>query len=1142
MADDQNQAPRSFGLTNLALRNRISIYILAVLLAVTGVYSYSTMPKEAFPEIVIPTIYVGTAYPGNSPADIENLVTRPIEKEIQGIDEIKEIRSTSQQDFSSVIVEFNTGVNISRALQDVKDAVDEADSDLPNDLPEDPNVRELNFSDMPIMTINLSGNYPEKQLKTYTEYLQDEVEELSEISQANITGDLERQININAHLAKMEAADITFRDIEQAINRENVSISTGEIKNRGFNRSMRILAEFDNIPQIRNVVVKEKDNRTIQLEDIAEVEDDFEDRESYSRTNRLPVISLQVIKRSGENLLAASRKIKGVIEKAEENRFPEDLTVTITNDNSRYTKNQVSNLENSIISGVILVTLTLLFFMGLRNAMFVGLAIPLSMFIAFLALFSSGVTLNLVVLFSLILALGLLVDNGIVVVENIYRLMQEGHSGLRAARQGAGEVAIPIIASTATTLAAFFPLVFWQGTVGAFMKYLPVTLIIVLASSLFVALVINPVITSGFMRANADKEKPDKKRFTLYSVVFLAIAAGFYLIDGEIAGISLNFFGGLLVVFALITLLNIFVLTPSSQWFQKQFLPKLEALYERLVHYAIQGWKPYVFFFLTLLILIGSIGLFLSKTPKTLFFPNNQPDNIFVYTETPVGSSLETTDSLTKKVANRVYKVIEPYREIVESVKTNVGKGAQSPQESFRGGGQANPNRSRITVAFVEFSERNGINSANILQKIRQAVDDIPGADITVEKNRMGPPVGKPINLEVSGEDIDKLIKLTDDIQQRIEKSNIKGIEDLQSDLVTQKPQLIVDVDRDKAQRLGLSTRRIATELRTAVFGKEIDQFQAGEDEYEIRLRLAEKFRYNVSALLNHTIAVRRGSELKQIPISSVAEVSYGNTYGSIERKDLDRVITLSSNVEKGYNANNIVNEIKTLLADYKMPSGFEYQFTGEQEEQAESSSFLLRAMFIAVFTILLILVSQFNSLLKPIIIVISVLFSTIGVFVGLVIFNMKFVVVMTGIGIISLAGIVVNNAIVLIDYIDLTRERRKQKLGLDSQDTLPLNEYQNAVVYGGKIRLRPVLLTALTTVLGLIPLAIGLNVDFYGLLANFQPDVYWGGNNALFWGPMAWTVILGLVFATFLTLVIVPVMYVISQRISHALSPVAKE
>ncbi len=1131
MADKHNnQITRDFGLTNLALSNKISIFILTALFTIAGLYSYYTMPKEAFPEIVIPTIYVGTSYPGNSPADMENLVTRPIEKEIQSVDDVDVIESTSQQDYSSIVVEFTPNVEIPTALREVKDAVDEAKQELPNDIPEDPEVREINFSDFPIMTVNVSGDYGNKKLKEYAEYLQEEFEQLNEISQANLAGDLEREISVIANIPKMEAAGVSFRDIENAVSSENISMSAGDVVNNGFKRTMRITAEFENAKEIAGILVKEENGNTVHLGDVAKVIDGFEERESYSRSNKLPVISLQVIKRSGQNLLEASKNIKKTIGQAKENRLPDGVEVTITNDNSRYTKNQLSNLENSIISGVILVTLTLLFFMGLRNALFVGIAIPLSMFIAFLVLDGAGVTLNLIVLFSLILALGLLVDNGIVVVENIYRLMQEGKSGLQAAKQGAGEVAIPIIASTATTLAAFFPLVFWGDIVGEFMKYLPITLIIVLASSLFVALVINPVLTSTLMKVDHPDKKIDKKKFLFYGIGFVIIGAILYIIQ-------MNLLGGLCLVFALITLLNVFLLGPSSSWFQKSLLPVIEAKYEKLVYFALNGKKPYYFFASTIVILIGSIALLMWKTPKVLFFPENQPDNIFVYTEKPIGTDIDRTDSITKKVAQQVYDVLEPYKDIVESVKTNVGKGAENPQESMMTGGQATPNKSRITVAFVEYEKRNGVNTSNLLEKVRNATSDIPGATITVEKDRMGPPVGKPINIEVSGADIDKLVEVTNNVKQEIESYDIPGIEELQTDIETQKPQLVVDVDRTKAQRFGFSTRQVASELRTALFGKEISKFKEGEDEHEIRLRASDDYRYNVANLLNQNITVRDEGRTIQVPISSVADIKYGTTYGSINRKDLDRVVTISSNVTEGANANKIVNKIKNILSGYNMPEGYDYKFTGEQEEQAESSNFLLKALFIAVFTILLILVTQFNSIIKPFIIIGSVIFSTIGVFLGLVIFQMDFVIVMTGIGIISLAGIVVNNAIVLIDYIDLTRERHKKELGLREDDHLPPKEFVKAVVEGGKIRLRPVLLTAITTVLGLIPLATGLNINFYTLLTQFNPDIYFGGNNALFWGPMAWTVIFGIFFATFLTLVIVPVMYVITDRITYSLA-----
>lgn len=1119
---------REFGLTNLALNNKTSVFILTLLLTLSGIYSYITMPKESFPEIVIPTIYVGTNYPGNSPADIENLVTRPLEKEIQSINGIKNITSNSLQDYSSVIVEFNPDVDIPKALQDVKDAVDKARNDLPGDLPEDPKVMDINFSDFPIMNINISGDYAHPKLKEYAVYLQEEIEQLNEINKVDITGALEREMSIIADLHKMQAVEVTFQDIENAVKAENISLSAGSILNKGFRRSLRITAEFKSAGEIGNIIVKNEQNDIVYLNEVAKVKYGFEQRQGYARANKLPVVSLQVVKRSGENLLRAARKINNIIERVKKERFPDDLQVGITNDNSRYTRNQVNNLENSIVTGILLVTLTLLFFMGMRNALFVGIAIPLSMFIAFMLLNSSGVTLNLIVLFSLILALGLLVDNGIVVVENIYRLMQEGYAPLRAAKEGAGEVALPIISSTGTTLAAFIPLVFWESIVGEFMKYLPITLIIVLASSLFVAIVINPVLTSTFMKVKKPGEKGNRPGVLKVAGTLIIIAVILYIF-------KINIAGGLLLVFALITLLNHFVLGPSSDWFQLSFLPKLESAYEKTVTFALTGKNPFLFFFGTLFLLITFTILLFFRPPQILFFPDNQPDNVFVYTETPVGSDLDYTDSIAREVEDVVFKTLKPYRDIVESVITNVGEGANNPQEGFTE--TASPHKSRTTIAFEEYKYREGSSSsARIMEKIRKAVKKVPGAVITVEKNRMGPPVGKPINIEVSGENFEKLIDLSKSVKDKIDQAGIPGIEELKIDLETQKPQLLVHIDRDQAKRFGLSTRRIAFELRTALFGKDISKFKVGEDDHDIRLHLADKYRYNLPALLNQKITFREQStgKIRQVPVSAVTDVEYATTYGAIKRIDLDRVITIYSNVKEGYNSNEIIAKIKRLLRNYPLPEGYHIQFTGEQEEQAKSEEFLITALMISVFTIFLILVSQFNSMIKPFIIIGSVIFSTIGVLLGLIIFKMDFVIIMTGIGIISLAGIVVNNAIVLIDYTDLVRLRKKKELGLKDEERLPHDEFIQTVITGGKIRLRPVLLTAITTILGLIPLAIGLNINYQNLLTHFNPQIYFGGNNALFWGPMAWTVVFGLTFATFLTLVIVPVMYVITDKISY--------
>ncbi|WP_162343879.1 efflux RND transporter permease subunit [Cyclobacterium salsum] len=1116
---------REFGISSLSVDNRTSVVILTLIITFLGIFAYRTMPKESFPEIVIPTVYVGTAYPGNSPVDMENLITRPIEKELKSINNLKDVSSTSIQDFSSIVVEFNPNVDISKALQDVKDAVDKAKSELPTDLDRDPDVLEINTSEFPIMNVNISGNYTEQELKQYGEYLEDEIEKLTEISSADLSGTVEREIQINADLYKMESNGVTFSDISSAVSDENVTISGGNILSGDYRRTMRIAGEFTDPMQLENVIVKTENNNIVYLRDVASVNDTYKERESYARSNKLPVVTINVVKRSGENLLDASDKIKELIEEVKINRFPEDLEVTITNDQSKATRSQVDNLENSIISGVILVVLVLMFFLGFRNALFVGIAIPLSMFISFLVLNSLGVTLNLMVLFSLILALGMLVDNGIVVVENIYRLMQEGMSPVRAAKEGVGEVAWPIITSTATTLAAFLPLAFWDDIIGEFMKYLPITLIIVLSSSLFVALVINPVLTALFMKIqDVDEKKPVKKPMIVAAVLtFLAIVCYF------IAWVAL---GNLLFLGALLTIFNVFALRKAIRWFQNVFLVKLENMYENTLRFALRGFKPYFFFGGTALLLVVSLVLLGIRAPKILFFPDNQPALVSIYMEKPIGTDIEATNDFVHQLEDDLFELLEPYESIIESVITQIGEGTGDPLE---GPSQATtPHKAKITIGFEEYQFREGVNTNEVMEKIRNLAEGYPGVLVTVDKQRNGPPVGKPINIEISGENFDQLITFVNQLREHINESGVQGIEELKSDLELGNPELIIDIDREKARRFGLSTSTIANELRTALFGLEVSKYKEGEDDYPIQLRLANEFRYDIGALLNKKISFRdKFGNQKEIPISSVASLEYSSTYGSVKRKDLERVITLSSNVNDGFNATEINNAIKQLVQDFEIPEGIDVSFTGEQEEQAKSAEFLTRALLISISLIFLIIVAQFNSVTTPFIIMASVVFSTIGVFLGLVAFNMNFVIIMTGIGIISLAGVVVNNAIVLIDYTNLVRERRREELNIPEGEFLAKEELLDSIIQGGKIRLRPVLLTAVTTVLGLIPLALGMNIDFYGLLSSFDPKFYIGGDNADFWGPMAWTVIFGLTFATFLTLVIVPVMYLLADKLN---------
>ena len=939
---------------------------------------------------------------------------------------------------------------------------------------------------------------------------------------------MEREIQINVDPYKMEAVGVSFGDISGAIQTENLTISGGNIRSGEFERTVRVDGEFTSPEELLDIIVKTDQQKIVYLRDVAEVKDTFKERTSYARSKNLPVVTINVTKRSGENLLDAADKIKTIISTTKANRFPENLEISITNDQSKQTRTQVSYLENSIIFGMILVVLVLMFFMGFRNSLFVGSAIPLSMFISFLILNSFGITLNLMVLFSLILALGMLVDNGIVVVENVYRLMQEGKPRMQAAKEGVGEVAVPIIASTATTLAAFLPLAFWDDLVGEFMKYLPITLIIVLSASLFVALVINPVMTSMFMKIDEQGLVKSNRKPVIVAGIFLALSIIFYLL-------AWNSFGTLSLLASFITLFNVFFLRRAIDWFQTVMLVRLENAYENTLNYALQGKKPFLFLGGMFGLLIFSLVLLGIRAPKVLFFPDNQPQLVNVFVEFPIGTDINSTNEFVDEMEDEIMEVLEPFGGIIESVITQVGEGTSYPTEGPSQ--QATPHKSKITIGFVDYMYRQGIDTNDAMEAIRGLVVKYPGVLITVNKQRNGPPVGNAVNIEFVGENYEQLIAYVEETKTYLESNNVPGLEELKTDLSLGSPEVVVQIDREKARRFGLSTSTIATDLRTSLFGLEVSKFKEGEEDYPIQLRLSEDYRYDINTLVNKKIGFRdKFGTKREVPISAVANIQYGSTYGSVKRKDSEKAITMFSNVLDGYNPTEVNKQIQDLMGNYSVPEGITVKYTGEQEEQAKSMAFLVNALLIAVSMIFLIIVAQFNSIISPFIIMTSVLLSTIGVFLGLVIFNMDFVVIMTGIGIISLAGVVVNNAIVLIDYTDLVRVRKREEKGILPGQFLEYEDLLNSIVEAGKTRLRPVLLTAITTVLGLIPLAIGMNINFSTLLSDFDPQFYVGGDNAAFWGPMAWTVIFGLTFATVITLVIVPVMYLLSDKLTMRL------
>jgi multidrug efflux pump len=1113
---------RTFGLSNLAIDNGTSIFVLIFMIFIFGLRSYNDMPKEQFPEVSLPTVFINSVYFGNSSKDMESLVTRPIERELKTVSGVKDIRSTSLQDYSVITVEFNADIDIEQATRKVKDAVDKAKPDLPDDMTTEPQVFDVNLSEIPIMTINLSGDYSNDELKGFAEYLEDRIEELPEISDVELKGLLDREVKIDVDLIKMQLREISFQDIENAISSENLTMSGGELLNDNSLRSIRVIGEYLNMEEIENTIVKAENQQIVLLKDIANVTFGYKNRTSYARADQLPVVSLDVIKRKGKNLLEASDKIKEIVIQAQKSYLPNDLSVTYFNDQSLNTRREVSNLENSIISGVILVVLVLLFFMGIRNALFVGIAIPLSMLMGIIILNAIGYTLNIVVLFSLILALGMLVDNGIVIVENIFRFRQAGYNAVDASKYGAGEVAVPIIASTLTTLGAFFPLVFWPGIFGNFMKYLPITLIIVLGSSLIVALVINPVLTRYFMKVDTRSKSDDlraRKRKNLWIGIAVMLTVGFI---GHLGGIM--WLRNAMGITVLISIINFYFLRPAAFKFQANAMPALEAFYLKFLKRALS--IPKTVFFGTFVLLIVALVLLGIKSPKVIFFPEPDPLYINAFVELPIGKDIEATNAIMTEIENKVFEVILPYRDIVESVLTQIGENTSDPNAPPEPG--ASPNKARLTVSFKPADERHGISTYDVMEEVRKAVQGIPGVVIVVEKNAAGPPAGKPINIELRGDDMNELVNLAEEAIVFINKQNIEGIEKLQTDVKLGQPELIVQVNRDAARRFEISTYSIASALRTSVFGKEVSKYKQGEDEYPIFVRLQDNYKNNLDELLNQYITFRNpaNGRISQVPISAVSHVEYSSSYNSIKRRNLERVVTIYSNVNTGFNANEIVANLKEKFTRFDLPSNYTLSFTGEQEQQAEDLSFLSMALNLALFLVLFIIIAQFNSIVSPLIIMLTVLFSTIGVFLGYVITGMDIVIIMTGVGIISLAGVVVNNAIVLVDYTELLASRARARLGLEGKILLPKDEMFDIISQAGATRLRPVLLTAITTILGLIPLALGLNFNFFTLVSDLDPQFFMGGDNKAFWGPLSWTVIYGLAFATFLTLIVVPVMY----------------
>lgn len=1110
---------KEFKLSSWAVDNRTAVYILTVFITLIGLLTYINLPKEQFPEIKLPQIIVQTVYPGTSPENMENLVTKPIEKQVKNLTGVKKVTSNSFQDYSVVIVEFNTNVKVDKAKQDVKDGVDKAKQDLPQNLPFQPEVKDIDFSEFPILNVNVSGNYDMNRLKIYADKVKDEIEEVKEIKRVDLVGAPEREVQINVDLFRMQAAGLTFDDIDRAVAMENVSTTAGEVSMNNQKRVLSVKNEFKVANQIGDIIVKNQQGRSIYLKDIATVIDTFVEQKSFARLDGNNVITLNVIKASGANLIEASEKIDSLVKKMQREDLPKDLKIVVTGDQSEATRSTLTDLINTIVIGFILVTLILMFFMGVTNALFVAMSVPLSCAVAFLVMPGIGFTLNMIVLFSFLLALGIVVDDAIVVIENTHRIFDNGKRSVKeAAKMATGEVFLPVLTGTITTLMPFIPLAFWKGVIGSFMFFLPVTLIITLIASLLVAYVINPVFAVSFMKPETHEEHHQRRRFSrrdmVLLIVFLAIALLFYL-AGSIG------VGNFVIMLYLFILLEKYVLSRWIHAFQNKAWPAFREWYTRWLIKALK--HPGLILTITILLFPLSIMTYTARKPPFVFFPSADPNFVYVYLNMPIGTDQKYTDQVLQKLEKKVYKALDidlaanKRNPIVKSVISNVTVGAVDPTSNEIGDF---PNKGKITVAFVEFAQRKGISSAKYLDAIRSVVREYPGAEVTVDKEQGGPPLPKPVVVEITGDNLDTLISTSERLKNYLAKKHIAGVEELRSDFQADKPEIVFDLDRNRMNNEGISTYTVANSLRTAVFGKEVSRFRDANDDYPIYLRYSSSQRANVEAIRNMPIIYRdmgMGGIIRTVPISSFTNIDYSTTYGGIKRKNQKRIISLSSNLLTGYEANDVVAAVQAEINNFHAPAGVTIVMSGQQEDQAETMGFLGTAMMISLGLIVLLLVIQFNSISRTVIIMSEVLFSITGVLLGYSMFANTFSLVMSGIGIVALAGIVVRNGILLVEFMDMMLAE-----GMTPYD---------AIVEAGRTRMTPVLLTATAAILGLIPLAVGLNIDFAGFFTSFSPHIFLGGDSSAFWSPLAWTMIYGLSFATFLTLIVVPAMCLLSFR-----------
>lgn len=1019
-------------LTNVAIKNRTSVTILTVLIVVFGAISYLTLPREAAPDVPIPFIMVTSTYNGVSPEDIESSITMKIEKKLQGLKGVKEVTSVSAEGFSMIRVEFLPGVRPEDAMQYVRDKVDQARGDLPtSDEFKDPVLTELNVSEFPIMMVNITSAVSPVQLKKMADDIADVIETVPGVLEVGVLGTQEREIRLEIDQDLVAAYGLTIPELMMLIPSENVNVSAGGLETPGTKFNVRVPAEFVQPSEVGHLLLTVRNGRPIYLTDVAMISDTFKDPSSFSRLDGKNSVTLSIQKRVGADIIPLVETVNGILAETKK-RVPAGTDFHITFDQSRDIKLMVADLENNMTAAFVLVLVILMIFLGLRTSIIVAMAVPLTVLMSVGILQMMGLTLNMIVLFSLVLAVGMMVDDAIVIVENIYRHRQMGYGPVDAAMKGTSEVAWPVITSTLTTNAAFLPMLFWPGMIGDFMKYLPITVIVCLSCSAFVALVINPVICTMF--------------------------------------------GG--------------AARPRAHG--SAFLDK----YRKLLRLSVD--HRYTTLALCVLIMISMVMLYAKFGHGIEFFPDIDPKRSVINIRCPQGTNIRQTDQIAREIEKRV----EPYRNYFEYVITNVGSG--DARSAMFGGASGGPHVANINISFPDYEERKR-DSLDVIMDMRQKLADITGGEVKIDREKKGPPTGSPVTVRFIGEDLHELERLSEQGRHMI--MDVPGLVNLRSDLEATRPEIVFIPDRQQAMLLGVNTAIIGNFLKTAVFGSKVGVYRQFNDEYDITVRLPQRQRNRLDDLVRLSVPNAQG---QSVPLSVLGKFEYRGGFGTINRINQKRVVTLTADAE-GRQANEVLKDVQARLAKIDLPMSYEIRYAGEKEEQDKAQAFLGKAFIFALLLITLIMVAEFNTLSVPLIIMSTVVLSWIGVLLGLLVTGTPYGVIMTGIGVISLAGVVVKNGIVLMDFT-----RQLQRRGM---------ELIEACVEAGVIRLRPVMLTAACTVIGLLPTALGMAFDIHKFEWVTKSE------SSAWWKPMAVAVIFGLALATILTLVVVPTLYVIVYR-----------